>query len=196
LILLGPATPLEGPGQRRQHHENHHGENVLDDQPTDGDVTLGCFEFAVVHEHADQDDRTGDRNRQPGNQSLWEAPTQKIGGDGPQQCGDHDLPNRPGEGNMPDRPEFAEVEVEPHPEHQQHDADLAELHCHLFIFHQAEHSGTDDDAGQQISHDGRKPYPLGDEPQDGGNRQPGGQEDEEFVVLHRFEGSSRWGVSQ
>ena len=48
-------------GQRRQQDEHDDGQEILDDQPANGDVTTGCVQLPVVGKHAHQDDGAGHR---------------------------------------------------------------------------------------------------------------------------------------
>ena len=62
---------------RREQHEDDDRHEVLDDQPADRDPALGGVELAAVRERPQQDDRAGDRQRQPEDEPATDPPAER-----------------------------------------------------------------------------------------------------------------------
>jgi len=75
------------------------------------------------------------------------------------------------------------VEVEPHSEHQEHDADLGELGGKLDVAHETGCVRPDRHAGQEVRDDRREAKLLRDYPEHPGSRESGGHRREERRVM-------------
>ena len=146
-----PPCPPKRAAQRRQHHEGQHHDEVFDDQPADRDPAALGFQDASFLQGADQDDRTGDRQRQtedqPGPHGPAEAPRERHA----EQGGDRDLNDGAGQGYGPDRHQIFKRKMQADREHQQNHADFGQLVGKRLIGDEPRRKGTDDDTGEQIT---------------------------------------------
>jgi hypothetical protein len=152
----------------RQHHEDEDGEQILHDEPADGDVSGRCMELAVVREDADQDDSAGDGERDPEDDRARPLPAKQAGDAGAQHRSDGALRDRAWDRDSAHGEQLLEMELQADPEHQQDDADFGELFGEMCVRREAGRMRTDRDPCQQVADDGREAETLGDVARDEG----------------------------
>ena len=89
-----PAPALARAEDGRQQHEHEDREEVLDDEPADGDVPGRRVQVAVVGEDADEDDRARDRDRHAEDDAGRPAPPEGDADQGAEQGRDEALTQR------------------------------------------------------------------------------------------------------
>ena len=114
-------------GRQQDQHED--GEQVLDDQPADGDVAGRRVQVVVVRRgRAIEHDGAGDRDGQAEDDAGRPAPAEGRGDAARRGRWRPRLwHDRPGHGHPADGQQLLEVELQADAEHQQDDADLGEL---------------------------------------------------------------------
>jgi hypothetical protein len=123
----------------------------------------------------------GKAEHQAGSDRPAERPSERH----PEERGDGHLPDSAGQGDGLYGQEVLEREVEPHPEHQQDDADLGELRGEFLVSDVAWREGSDQHARQKIPHQRREPKPMSDCAKDEGEPEAGDDgSDEGGVVWH------------
>ncbi len=173
-----------GSKQRRQQHQHDDGEQVLDDEPADGDVAGGRVQVAVVGEHADEHHRAGHRQRDSEDDGGRPRPAEGVRDGGTQQRRGHALRDRARHGDAAHGQQLVEVELQPDAEHQEDDADLGQLFGQGGVGHKARRVRADEHAGQQVSHQRREPDALGDVSEDQRRREPAGDGGDEIESVH------------
>ena len=161
--------------QRGHQHENQNREEILDDEPSDGDVSGQRLKLAVIRQHADQDHRAGYRQRQPKHDSRAPRPPQATD----DRRGDHGrakaLDNRTGNSHALHGKQLSKMELQSDAEHEQHDADLRELVCDLVICHETGGMRADEMAGEEVADNGGQSEALRDVAKNHRGAQAGGQ---------------------
>ena len=175
-----PAAAEDG----RQHDQHEDGEQVLDDQPADGDMARPGVQVAGVGQHAQQDDRAGHRDRQAEDDGRREAPSGGQTDPGPQHRGDQAPHQGPGHHDLAHGQQLLQVELQPDAEHQQDDADLGELAGEGVVGHEARRVRPHDEPGQQVADDRREPQAEGQIAADQGGGQPARQCEDQVDVVH------------
>lgn len=176
-------------GGRRDQHQDEDRENVLEDQPPDGDMALAGFKQVVVRKDADQDHGARHGNGDAHDEARPRVHAERMRERRAQGPGDEDLADGAGDGDFPDGEEVAEVEMEAHAEHEQDDPDLGEVVRHLDVGDEARRVGAEGDPRDQVPDDRRKAEPLGRDAEHEREAQADGQvEEKNGCVLHRFSG--------
>ena len=144
----GAAREL-GEGRDQDEREDHR--DVLDDHPADGDAAAVAVEEVAVLQRLEEHDGRGDREREAEDDAGQQRPAERQReAEAHQRAGD-DAAERAGDGDRLDRDQVLEREVEPDAEHQEDDADFAELVGDLDVGDKARAMGADDDAGDEIA---------------------------------------------
>jgi hypothetical protein len=146
--------------ERRQQDEHQHGEQVLDDEPADGDVAGRCVQIVAVGKHPYQDDRAGDRQREAEHDPRGPVPAERVRDAGAQAGRDEALCDGSRNGDPLHGQQLRQVKLEADAEHQQDDADLRELLGERRVGREAGRVRPDDDAGEQVADDRRQPQPV------------------------------------
>ena len=146
----------------RQHDQHDDREQILDDQPADGDMTRRRMQVVVVHEDAREHDGAGDGNGESEHNAGRPPPAEGRGEQCAEDRGDDALADRAGYGDFADGQEFLEMEMQPDAEHEQNDADLGQLLGQIMVGDEAGGIWADCYAGQQIADDRRQAEPLRD----------------------------------
>ena len=110
-----------------QEHEDDDGEQVLDDQPADGDPALRRVELVAVLEGPEEHDGARDRDREAKDEPAADAPAEATPRQIPRIVATDDLDDRAGDRDPPDGQEVPDREVDADAEHQQDHADLGQL---------------------------------------------------------------------
>ena len=181
--VMGDSAQRHGERRQQDQHDDHH--QIFDDQPADGDMTFRRGERVALLHGPQQDDRTGDGERQSQHQSGTGRPAPEISHGTPQQRRRDDLHDGAGHGDPAHRQQIVEREMQAHSEHQQDHADLRQLLGQTQIGDEAGSEGADGDARQEITDDGRQMEPHGDEPAQQGEAQPGGDGGDQCDVMRQ-----------
>ena len=88
---------------------------------------------------------------QPRRHSGWEARCDQQGAGGRDRHGQHDLQQAKPEDMPAHRPQLGQAELQPDHEHQEHDAELAQVPDAFGVLRQGQRMGTDQHARQQIA---------------------------------------------
>ncbi len=172
--VCGPVEPNE----RRQQHQREHGEEILDDEPADGDVPGLRVQVVVVGEDAHQDDRARDRQRHAEDQPGRPVPSRGTGDHGAERRGDPALHDRSGDGDAADGNQFFDMELKADAEHQQDDADFGQLLGQRRVGHEARGVGSDQRTGKQVAHERRQANSVGDVAQEQRRGEPAGERED------------------
>jgi hypothetical protein len=171
---------------RRQQHQRQDHDDVLDDQPTDGDAPALRLDQPALLQRAQQHHGAGDREGEAEHQTGGDRPAHRPGESHAEQRRGRDLRHRAGDGDGAHREEVLQREVQPDAEHQQDHADLGELVGKSLVGDIAGREGPDRDARQQISDQRRNPQPLRARRQDEGQDQADHDgRDQRCVMRHR-----------
>ena len=68
---------LPNRNSNRQQHQHEHRHQILDHQPADGDMADRRVQIVMVGQHAEQNDRAGDGNRQAEHESRGETSAER-----------------------------------------------------------------------------------------------------------------------
>jgi hypothetical protein len=161
-----------------------HGEQVLDDQPSDGDVTRRRVEVVVVGENPDQHDRAGDRERDPEHQAGRPTPPEHRRRGRAEQRRDDALRDRARHGDAPNREQLLDVELQADAKHQKDDADLGQLLGEPRIGDEAGRIRSDEQAADQIPDDRRQAETLGDVAEQQRRREAAGERPDQIDAVH------------
>ena len=148
---------MSWPGaQGRDHHEHDHGQDVLHDQPSDRHVSCGSRHELPRLQPPQQHDRARHRQRDAEHDAGGDRPSEGHRDGHPEQRRHHALDEGARNGHALHVHQLAKVEVEADAEHQEDDAHLRELARERHVADEARRVGTDQDAGQQVTDDGRE----------------------------------------
>ena len=139
-----------------QEHQHQHREQILDDQPANGNVASRGVELLVVGQYAEEDHSAGDGHGQAEDQPRCPAPSQGHGDATPQHGRGHALAQGTRDGDLTDRHQFVEMELQPDAEHQQDDADMSQFLGQMLIGHEAGRMRANGDSCQEVANDGRQ----------------------------------------
>src|SRR5580700_10159951 len=114
-------------------------------------------QIVMVGQHAEQNDRTGDGNRQAEHESRGETSSEGHFDGSGHESRDQNLPERAGNGDAPDCEQVLYMKMQPDAEHQQNHADFGQLVGELRIRDKAGSIGANYDAGEKIADDWRQP---------------------------------------
>jgi hypothetical protein len=159
-------------------------EDVLDDQPADRDVAGGRVQLPVVRQHANENDRARDRQRDAEYDPGSEAPACRLRDDGSERRGGSTLSDGAGNRDSTNGKELFDVELQADAKHQQDDADLGELLGQGAIGDEPGRVRADQNASDQIPDNRRKPQPLRDEPASERGNKAGGQREDQIEAMH------------
>ena len=148
---------------RRQEHQDQHGEEVLDHQPSHGDPAIGGVHQTAVLQRAEEHHRARDREAKPEDEACPPRPAPEMGHARAEQRGDRDLHRGAGQGDPSHRHQVVEREMNPHAEHQQDDADLGQLLGQGDVGDETGGVRADRHAGEEIAHDRRQPQPYSEQ---------------------------------
>ena len=137
-----------GKGDERQDHEQ-----VFDDQPADGDAALFGGDEVAFLQSAQQNDSTGDGERETEHNAGAERPSEHIAETNPKERGAADLDDGAGDCDGSHRQKIGEGEVKPDAEHQKDDADLGQFGGKALVGNEARCERTNRDAREQITDD-------------------------------------------
>ena len=166
-----------------------YGEEVLDDQPADGDVPDWGVELAVVGQHPHQYHRARDREGEAEDQAGREPPAGGVRDERSDRRRHEALDDRAWDGDAAHGEEVFDVELHPDAEHQQDDPDLGELLREVAVGGEARRERADDDAGDEVADNRRHLQALGDVAADeGGDQAPRQRQDQ----LQRVHGGHRY----
>ncbi len=145
-----------------QQHERQHREQILDDEPADGDVSGRRMKLAMIGKHADKHDRARDRQRHAEDDARGPAPSEPARDDGAEQGGHGALRDRARNGDAPHRQQLFDMKLQADAEHEEDDADFGQLLGDVAVGHKAGRVRTHERAGQQVADDGREAGALGE----------------------------------
>ena len=140
--------------QHRQQHEREHREQILDDEPADGDVPGRRVKVAMIGEHADEHDRAGDGERHAEDDSRRPAPAEPARDERAEHGRDRALRDGAGYRDASNREQFLDVKLQADAEHQQDDADFGELFGDFSVGDEPGRVRTDQRAREQVADDG------------------------------------------
>ena len=143
-----------------QQHEREHREQILDDEPADGDVSGRRVQVAMVGEHADEHDRARDGERHAEDDACRPAPAEPARDDGAEHRRDGALRDRAGNGDAPNGQQLFDMKLQADAEHQQDDADFGELFGDFGVGDEPGRVRTDQRARKQIADDRRQARAL------------------------------------
>jgi hypothetical protein len=168
-VRTDACSARSGP-ERRKHHERDHGEEVLDDQPSDRDASRTRRRQPMLPERAKEHDRARHGHGDPEHQRRSRPERARKPDECPECRRDRDLHDRTGDGDPPHGQEVADAEMEADAEHQQHYADLSELESDSAVRHHAWRERTDQDPGHEVAHHVRQSRLTRQEAADEGGR--------------------------
>jgi hypothetical protein len=134
-----------------QQHQREDHDEVLHNQPPDGDASFQRACRATLLQRAEEHDRARHREREPEDQPRAPRPAPQAPGDGAEQRGHGNLSHGARQGDPADREQLAQREVDAHAEHQQDHANLGQLGCELRIRHEPRCEGAQRHAGEQVA---------------------------------------------
>ena len=174
---------------RRHEHEDQNGEQVLHDQPADRDMPGRRVQLTMVRQHAHQDDGAGDRQRNAEYEACHETPPGCICHSGAQCRGDETLDDRARNSDAAHREQILDMKLQANAEHQQDDADLRELFRQRAIGDEPWRVWTHENAGDEVTDDGRESQPLRDVAANEGGDQTSGQGEDQVEFVHALPGT-------
>ncbi len=142
-----------------QHQREHHGE-IFDDEPADRDAALLAFDHVALLQRLEQHHRGGDREREAEDQARADRPAERRRKGEAKQRRAADLHYRTRNGEGADREQVLEREMQTHPEHQEDDADLAQLRREVGVGHEAGSERPDRNTGDEIADQRRHAEPI------------------------------------
>ena len=150
-----PTPP--GREEHRQHDEREHREQVLDDEPADGDVSGRRVEVAMVGEHANQHDRArhGERHAEDDSRRSSSSRTH-VAMSGAEHRRDRALRDRARHRDAAHGQQFLDMELQADAEHQQDDADLGELLGDFRVGDESRRVRADQRTGEKVADDRRE----------------------------------------
>jgi hypothetical protein len=182
------STTGGGIGEGWNDHEDHHGQDVLHDQPSDGHAARRRAHEAVGLQSPHQDDRARDRQGDAEDQGLARRPRGSNSDGEAEQGHERALRENARHRDAADLHQFLDVEVDPDAEHQKDDAHLGKLRRDRKVAHEARGVGPDDDAGQQVPDDRRQAEALRDQPEHPRHEQARSERREERCLVGHASG--------
>jgi hypothetical protein len=155
----------EDAGECRDDHQCQDHREVFDDQPADSDAAAVAVEDVAILQSLEQYDRGGHRERKPKQQASGNRPTHEDAEPEAERRGATDLHERAGDGDSADREQVLEREMQADAEHQEDNADFAQLLRQRLIGNETRRVGTDEDAGDQVANDRGEPEAVGEKTQ-------------------------------
>ena len=149
-------------GGEQDQGEDHR--QILDDEPPHRDAALVAVEEPTLLQGTQQHHGARHREGQAEDEARADAPAPEMrqqpthGGSG------HDLHDRARQGDGAHRHQVLDREMQADPEHQQDHADFGELARELAVADEAGCVRPNQNPGQEIADQGRKPQPLGQHP--------------------------------
>ena len=170
--------------QRRQEHQRDDGEQILDDEPSDGDVPGWRMQVAVVRQNANEHHGAGNGQRHAEDDAGRPAPSERRRDHRAQDRGNGALRDRTRYRHATDRQQFLDVKLQADAEHQEDDADLRELFRDLRVRNEPGRVGADQDAGKQVADERRQPESLRDIPEQQCGAEATCEREDQIEVVH------------
>ena len=170
--------------QRRQEHERDDGEQILDDKPSDGDVSGRRMQVAVVRQDANEHHRAGHGQGHAEDDARGPAPSERRRDHRAQERGHGTLRNRTRYRHATNGEEFLDVKLQTDAEHQEDDANLRKLFRDVRVRHEPGRVGADQDARKQVADERRQPEPLRDVPEEQRGAEATREREDQVKVVH------------
>ena len=151
---------LERRSERRQQDQGEDHGDVFDDQPAHRDATALGLEQAPLLHRAQEHDRARHRQGEAEYKARAHGPAEPPRQSHAEQCGACDLRDGSGDRDASHRQQVGEREMEADAEHQENHADLGQLVGQSLIGDVSGRERADQDAGNEVADERRKPQPL------------------------------------
>jgi hypothetical protein len=147
---------------------------------------------ALLLQGAQHHDRTRDRQGQPEHQPSARRPAHRMSQREAEPRHDRDLPERARDRDGPHGHQVGEREMQPHPEHEQDDAEFGKLRGESLVGDVARRERPDHDPGHEIADERREAQPLRNRAAQEGETDAGHDGgDQRGIVRHGFS-FGRW----
>ena len=139
----------------------------------------------MVRQHAGEYGGAGDGECQPDHQPLPPRQAPQVAGSHHDRRGDQALDQRAGHGHLAHCEQLVKLEMQAHPEHQQHDANVRKLFRDLRLGDKAGSEGAADNAGDEVTDDRREPQAVCHPAAEQRGREAHGQVEQQAFAVHR-----------
>ena len=185
IAVARSATLLDGVSHHRQHHQRQHHGDVFDDQPADGDAAALGLDQPALLQRPQQHDGGSNRQSEAEHNASAGRPAKQIGQQQTKEGGDADLGHGAGNGDGPHFQQIIEREMQPDAEHQQDHADFGQLVGNILVRDEARCERAHQDAGDQITDEGRNLQSLGNDTKaEGQNKADYDRGNKRSVMMH------------